>query len=469
MIAFETAASQPWLIRAETLREILSITARENVITPEVIDKIDARREALAMRRGHAPDKTRYTTKHGPVSVIDIQGPIVRYADMFSDISGGTSTQNLALDFKAATDDPTVNAIVLNIDSPGGEATGIHELGEAIYAARQRKPVYAYVEGYGASAAYWLASAADEIVVDKTAMLGSIGVVFAVPDPTKRTAKDIEIVSAQSPMKRLDPTTDVGRSELQRWADELGSVFVDTVARNRGVSVDEVMNDFGRGGMRIGADAVTHKMADRLGSLESLITELSNVRPRVAAAQNPNNNRRASMKNTNPAPEAEENITPVADPELAKLRAQVEELTEKVAKANEEKAKAEVDRVKAEANAKVDGWRRDGLISGNATEQVRALYVAAATGEGVTADQIEKMIAALPKIDTSRIADLPKTKEENADKPTREDFLAAERQGNRAAKDKIDAYAKRLATADKSKNYVAHLKAARAEAFASVN
>jgi ClpP class serine protease len=476
MRTFDVAASQPWLIRAENLREILAITSRENVITPEAIDKIEARREALAFRRGHAPDKTRYTTKHGNVSVIDVNGPIVRYADMFSEISGGVSTQNLALDFKTAMDDPSVASVILNIDSPGGEATGIHELGESIHAARGRKPIVAYVEGYGASAAYWLASAADEIVVDRTAMLGSIGVVFAVPDPTKRTAKDIEIVSSQSPMKRLDPTTDAGKSELQRWADELGSVFVDTVARNRGVTADTVLSDFGRGALRIGTDAVAHKMADRLGSLESLITELqtTNGRARVASAQT-TNNRRASMSIELPAPEAE---TPNADvtAQLAEATKRNEELAamlkseqDKRTAAEEQVKAATLDRLKASAEAQVNAWQADRRITGDAAAAVRSFYVALATGEAVTAEGFAAIIAALPQIDTSRVtADLPKQPAADADKPTRDDF-AADQTGDRKAKAKIDAYVKKLAAADKSKTYVAHLKALRAEVVASVN
>ena len=403
MRAFEAAKSEPWLITAEWLRTILEITAREHTITPEIIDRIDARREALATRKGRKLDQTQYTTKRGNVAVIDVAGPIVRYADFFSEVSGLTSTQHLALDIQAALDDLTVNAIVLNIDSPGGEATGIHELGNQIFAARQanggNKPIVAYASGFAASAAYWIASATEEIVVDNTAMLGSIGVVFAVPDPTKKKASEIEIVSTQSPKKRLDVTTEAGRSELQRWADELATVFIDTVARNRGVAADAVLTDFGQGSMRIGQDAIVHKMADRTGSLEALITELSQPgygRSRVAAAL------KTKGENMNPTTNPTAPMTEA--PEVAALRSENERLKIESAENRKKAEDALKDKKKTEANAKVDAWEREGKLSGNATTEARLFFVALAAGEPVTVEGFEKMIAALPKFDTKRIS-----------------------------------------------------------------
>src|SRR5690606_13893161 len=109
-------------------------------------------------------------------ATIVIDGPIYRYADFFTSVSGGVTTEALARDLGIALADQSIGAILLMIDSPGGEATGINELADTIYAARSRKPIVAYIEGYGASAAYWIASAADLVVIDDTALVGSIGV-----------------------------------------------------------------------------------------------------------------------------------------------------------------------------------------------------------------------------------------------------------------------------------------------------
>src|SRR5690606_30919548 len=121
-----------------------------------------------------------------------------------TEISGAVSVGILARDFSEALANPKIRGIVLEIDSPGGEATGINELGKMIAAGARQKPVIAYGGGMVASGAYWLASAAGEIVVDETAMLGSIGVVITA---RKRDGSDgtVEIVSSQSPNKRVDP------------------------------------------------------------------------------------------------------------------------------------------------------------------------------------------------------------------------------------------------------------------------
>ena len=118
--------------------------------------------EALEARLGRPLDNTRAVSIRDGVAVIPITGPIMRYANLFTRISGATSTQELATDLQTALDSPQVRAIVLNIDSPGGEASGINELADMIHASRGKKPIKAYVGGTGASAAYWIASAADE-------------------------------------------------------------------------------------------------------------------------------------------------------------------------------------------------------------------------------------------------------------------------------------------------------------------
>src|SRR5262249_42337824 len=159
-------------------------------------------------------------------------------------ISGGASVDALARDFNQALNDPSIRAIVLNVDSPGGEVTGISELAEMIFAARPRKRVVAYVGGMGASAAYWIASAATEIIADATALVGSIGIVAAVPNPEKRSARDVEFVSSQSPRKRPNPNTESGKSQIQVMVDDLAAVFISAVAKYRAVSANTVLEKF---------------------------------------------------------------------------------------------------------------------------------------------------------------------------------------------------------------------------------
>ncbi|MEK9754324.1 MAG: S49 family peptidase, partial [Rhodospirillaceae bacterium] len=272
MRAYEAALTAPWAMTEEWIETVLSIAHRDHAAP--------ARYALEAYRARHVQGSDRLQLRDR-VGILNVRGPMFRYANMFTEISGATSYQQLSLDLQQAVDRRAVDAIVLNIDSPGGEVTGVAELAAAIRQAANRKPVVAYVAGTGASAAYWLAAAADEIVIDSTAVLGSIGVRIAIRDDRdqrQRTGeRRHEFVSSVSPHKDgLDALdTDEGRQRVQATADALGQVFVEAVAQYRDVAVETVVADFGRGGVLVGQAAVTAGLADRLGSFEAVIAELS--------------------------------------------------------------------------------------------------------------------------------------------------------------------------------------------------
>lgn len=261
--AFDLVAAQPWAITRDMLETISAIARREH-------DGPDA----VEARLGRPLQNTRQVTMRGDVAIVPLVGPVFRYANLFTQVSGATSLDVLATDFQAAVDDPAVKAIVLAIDSPGGQASGIAEFAALVRASS--KPVTAYVDGAAASAAYWIASAANTIVTSKTGELGSIGAVFSVRAPDKASGT-IEIVSSQSPKKRADVSTDEGRGLIQARADKFAEIFIADVAAFRGVSVEKVLADFGQGDMRMGADAVALGMADSVGTLEEVIAGLSGV------------------------------------------------------------------------------------------------------------------------------------------------------------------------------------------------
>lgn len=259
--AFDLVAAQPWAIAPAMLETISAIARREND-SPQAVEA----------RLGRPLQNARKVTLRGDVAIVPMTGPVFRYANLMTEVSGATSLEILAKDFTAALEDPNVSAIVLNIDSPGGQASGIAEFAHMVHSAS--KPVIAYVDGSAASAAYWIAAAASEIVVSKTGEVGSIGAVVAF-DPARAKTGLVEIVSSQSPKKRPDLTTDAGRSQIQDRIDKLAQVFVDDVAAYRGVSSDRVLSDFGQGDMRMGAESVALGMADRVGTLEEVIAGLS--------------------------------------------------------------------------------------------------------------------------------------------------------------------------------------------------
>lgn len=279
MRAWNKATSEPWAITQSALETILEIAEREN-----------EKPEAVAARLGRELQNTHTVIERDGVAVIPVTGPLFRYANLFTAISGATSYEILAQDFTVALDNPDISAIILNIDSPGGEVNGCAELANMIFAARGKKPIIAYASGDAASGAYWIASAADQVVASETSGLGSIGVVavYRGAKPDKNAPTTIEIVSSQSPFKRLNPETDEGRAKLQTRIDAMAEVFVTTLARNRGIEAAQVLEQFGGGDILIGAHAVNAGLADRIGSLEKLITELS-------ASSNPALNQRGFL------------------------------------------------------------------------------------------------------------------------------------------------------------------------------
>ena len=366
--AFELAASRPWLMLPADLDNLMAIADRQG--DPE----------ALEARLGRPLDNTRAVTMRDGIAVIPVTGPIMRYANLFTRISGATSTQELATDLQAALDNPQVKGILLNMDSPGGEANGINELGDMIYAARGKKPIKAYAGGSLASGAYWLASAADEVVIDDTALVGSIGVVVEV---FLRKAADGEkrytITSSNAPNKRPDLETEEGRGEIAKSINALGEVFAAKVARNLGVDPEQVPAMGDHGGLRVGAAAVEAGLAHRLGSLESLITEMAK------SAATP---RKLSMTTVKTTAELHAALAAGADPQTIQIAAaeQVDTAAIKTAAAAEA-VTAERARIKGINELSAKGFEKEieaAIDSGSSVEATALTLFKAAQDRGIS-------------------------------------------------------------------------------------
>lgn len=251
-----------WLITEDWLQTIVAIADRSQ---SDIQAVLTARGEPLANTEG--------VVMRDGVAVIPVRGPIMRYANLFTQVSGATSLETLATDFGQAVANPAVKAIVLEVDSPGGMAAGISQFAAQVRAASKVKPIVAYVSDMGASAAYWIASAAPTVVISDTARVGSIGCVMQA----MRSGEDgtIKVISSQSPLKQARPDSESGQRLYQQMVDQQAQVFVEAVATYRGVTPERVMSDFGQGFVLVGAAAVAAGMADRLGTLESIIAGLS--------------------------------------------------------------------------------------------------------------------------------------------------------------------------------------------------
>ena len=215
----------------------------------------------------------------GNVAVLPVLG-MIRPRPMFSFFSlfsSSTNLQTLAHDLDVALNSPEIDTIVMDIDSPGGLVTGVADFAEQLYEARGKKRIVSHIGGGGDSAAYWIAAATSEIVISDTAHAGSIGTVATVIDASELRErigiKEIEFVSSQSPLKRVDLGSDEGRSVIQRHLDDVAAVFVHDVAVGRGVDEETVITKFGQGDSLVGQRAIEAGLADRLGSFEALMSE----------------------------------------------------------------------------------------------------------------------------------------------------------------------------------------------------
>lgn len=265
----------PWAITPEMLLEIQGIYAThirgEKINIPDIEAKLgrklDNRYETFQIIDG--------------VAIIPIDGVIAKRMNLFSQISGGASTELIKRDIEQALNDPAVKAIILLVDSPGGTVDGTSELADFIYNSRNQKPIVAFSDGMVASAAYWIASAAESIYISgDTNMIGSIGVVAAHRDLSKREemmgVKTTEITAGK--YKRISSQyaalTEEGRADIQDKVDYLYGAFVTDVARYRGTSVDDVLSRMADGRVFTGKQSITAGLVDGVSSLDDLIEQL---------------------------------------------------------------------------------------------------------------------------------------------------------------------------------------------------
>jgi ClpP class serine protease len=175
-------------------------------------------------------------------------------------------------DYVKAYESNSVTAIVLNIDSPGGDVRGVGDAADIMFrmAQKGRKPVKAFAFGYMASAAYYIGSIANDITGSKTSIAGSIGVVLQVESASKDS---IEIVSSQSPYKRLDPKNDKHLERINTRLDDLAEIMVSDIAKFRGVTPEKVLSDYGQGDVYVGPRAKKQGVIDKIGTLSSVVAE----------------------------------------------------------------------------------------------------------------------------------------------------------------------------------------------------
>lgn len=268
--------TSPWAILPEKLLEIQAVYGAH--LRGEQIDiaAVEARLGKPLINQDQG-----YHVQDG-VAIIPMSGVIGKKMNMMTQISGGASTQLIERDIKAALNDSSVNSILLHIDSPGGTVDGTQNLADVVKMAGTHKPVVAFADGVMASAAYWIGSAATEIVASSnTTQVGSIGVVTSHTDTSKAQEnagiKTTEISAGK--YKRIAsqnaPLSKEGAAMLQDQVDQLYTIFVDAVAENRGTDVETVLEDMADGRVFLAKQAKKRGMIDHVANLETTILNMS--------------------------------------------------------------------------------------------------------------------------------------------------------------------------------------------------
>ena len=235
-------------------------------------------------------------SKDGNIAVLPMSGTILHRMGSLSEISGGTSTERFSGWLRAALNDSTVKAIVIDCDSPGGTVYGVQELADEIFKGRSVKTIVGQVNALCASAAYYLLSQCSEIVITPSGQAGSIGVFAAHEDMSKALEVEgikLSLVSAgkyKTEGNPFEPLSDEGRAALQAQVNGYYDQFVNAVARGRGVSADDVRAGFGEGRVVSAQQAVKQKMVDRIGTLNQTLNRLG--------AQVPNNKQMSAESGT---------------------------------------------------------------------------------------------------------------------------------------------------------------------------
>lgn len=262
----------PLLIHPRKLEVILSVVGpRMGMVVPET---------SAQLAQTPPPERVIRTDLQVPnIAVISILGTLVRRTGAMDAASGLTSYASISAQINAAINDPNVDAVLLDIDSPGGEAGGAFDLADEIVSAQSIKPIWAVANDDAFSAAYAIACSAERIYLTRTGGVGSIGVIALHVDQTQRDALDgyrytaIYAGDRKNDLSPHLPLSNEASTALQTEVDRLYEMFVSTVATNRGLDAQAVRDT--QAGLFYAGDAIAAGFADAIGTADDALRALA--------------------------------------------------------------------------------------------------------------------------------------------------------------------------------------------------
>lgn len=250
-IQFNQLKATPWAILPEVLKALC-----EN--GPEAISSKNER--GIARPRG--------------VALIPLHGVVTQKQTFFS-----YGLDRFSEAFQEALSDDSITDIVLDIDSPGGSVFGVSEIARDIFQARGKKNITAVVNSLGASAAYWIGSAAGEMVLTPGGLVGSIGVYtthVSIEGALEEQGIEVTLVAAGKYKVEGNPyeaLTDEAYKALQSEVNDYYKDFIEAVALHRGASPEDVANGYGEGRVLGARRAVSAGLVDRVATLKEVLLE----------------------------------------------------------------------------------------------------------------------------------------------------------------------------------------------------
>ncbi len=281
--------AEPWAIEPRTLAIGASILQRK--LAGESFSGLDLHAELgidHADKQAASP-KSRARAKEAHIAVIQIFGVIEEHSG-----SLGTSARTIEAAFDEAMNSRQVDAVLFDVSSPGGIVTGVPELADKILAARGTKPTLAIATGMAASAAYWIASSAKEMWVQKSGETGSIGVWTMHIDESERLEKKgVKVTTMSAGKFKLEgapwaPLDEEAQEFIQAQVDEVYAWFVRAVADNRGDEPANVRTGYGEGRVLGAKQSVKANLVDRVGTFDEAVGRL------VELVGNPRRGKRVS-------------------------------------------------------------------------------------------------------------------------------------------------------------------------------
>lgn len=339
-------------------------------------------------------------------AIVPINGPIFKRANIFMMFSGGTSADMLRSAVKQLLEMDTIKNVVLHVDSPGGSVNGLVLATNALRVLAQNKNMLSVADDLNASAAFMLSSVAP-ILVNPSSITGSIGTIAVLENRARQLeaeGRDIFVVrSKPSRMKSVpnsfEPVTDKGLEEVQSAVDKHFGDFIKAVSLNMGITMNEAIEKAAEGRTFEGEQAIEAGLADGEGTLESAVEQLETKSERrmfafigamfekyfgTPQAANPpeelidvvpSENSDQSTKQDNESMSNE-------NPELAALKAELEEKNTRIQAIEEEKAADAIATKQAANRIFVEALQEEGRIKPLHAERLNAVLNAVDGIEG---------------------------------------------------------------------------------------